>query len=82
MVVDRPLSSGPSTLSCFASILATLHRIGRSQASVAFSCCALICLSWICHSNWQEQIAHFATDVVEPDGMKPDAVEPDAGLEV
>jgi hypothetical protein len=45
---------------------------------VASSCSALICLSWICHSDWQEQIATVSADVVEPDAMELDAVEPDA----
>ncbi|XP_062167007.1 hydroxycinnamoyl-CoA:piscidic acid hydroxycinnamoyltransferase-like [Alnus glutinosa] len=57
---------------------ATLYRIGCSQASVAYSCSALICLSWICHSDWQEQIA----DAVESNTREPDGVEPDVGPEV
>jgi len=36
-------------------------------AFVASSCSALICLSWICHFDWQEQIAAVATNAVEPD---------------
>jgi hypothetical protein len=67
VVIDKPSSGGSSTLSCSASIWATLYRIGRSQAFVASSCSALICLSWICHFDWQEQIAAVATIAVEPD---------------
>jgi hypothetical protein len=54
------------------------YRIGRSKASVASSCTALICFSWICHSNCHEQIVVVVTDAVEPDIMEPDTVEPDA----
>jgi hypothetical protein len=41
---------------------------------VASSCSALICLSWVCHFDWQEQIADVAADAVEPDVMEPDAL--------
>jgi hypothetical protein len=67
VVVDRPSSGGPSTLSCSASTRAFLYKIGHSQASVASSYSALICLTWICHSDWQEQITAVAADAVEPD---------------
>jgi len=39
---------------------------------VASSCSTLICLSWICHNDWQEQIAVVAVDAMEPDTMEPD----------
>lgn len=52
----------------------------------------MICFSWVCHSDWQEQIVVDAADANEldamgldagePDAMRPDAVEPDAGPEV
>jgi hypothetical protein len=45
---------------------------------VASSCSVMICLSWVCHSNWQGQITAVATDTVELDAMEPDAIEPDA----
>jgi hypothetical protein len=40
-------------------------------------------LSWVCHSDWQEQIDAIAADVEEPNAMELDAmdtyaVEPDA----
>jgi hypothetical protein len=61
---------------------------------VAYSCSALICFSWLCHSDWQEQITVDAKerdtvgldarelDAMEPDTGEPDAMEPDAGPEV
>jgi len=57
----------------------------------------LICYSWVCHSDWQEQISAEAADAEEPtavglgalelDAMEldtgvPDVVEPYAGPEV
>jgi hypothetical protein len=76
-VVDRPSSGGPPTLSHSASIRASLYRIGCCQAFVFFSCSVLICLSWLYHSDWQEQIVVVAADVVEPDAMEPNIVEPE-----
>jgi hypothetical protein len=59
---------------------------------VVYSCSALIYFSWVCHFDWQEQIAADSAnakelDAVGPDAMEsdtrePDAVEPDAGPEV
>jgi len=59
---------------------------------MAYSCSSLICFSWVCHSNWQEQIVVDAADAEEPNAMGPDAmeldtgepnaVEPDVGLKV
>jgi hypothetical protein len=46
---------------------------------VAYSCSSLICFSWVCHSDWQEQIAIDTTDAEESDAMRLDAVEPDTG---
>jgi hypothetical protein len=34
----------------------------------------LICLSWVGHSNWQEQINAIVADAVEPDAMELDVV--------
>jgi hypothetical protein len=67
VVVDRPSSGSPSSLSCSTSTWVALYRIYHSQASTASSCGALICLSSVCHSDWQEQIPAIAADVVEPD---------------
>jgi len=44
------------------------------------SCSSLICFSWICHSDWQEQIVVDATDAEEPNVVGLDAIEPDAEL--
>jgi hypothetical protein len=54
---------------------------------VAFSCSVLICLSWVCYFDWQEQIVAMAADDEEPDAvehdaMHLDAMDPDAGPEV
>jgi hypothetical protein len=46
--------------------------------SAASSCSALTCLSWVCHSNWQEQIADVVVDAEKPDVVEPDAMDPDA----
>jgi len=44
-------------------------------------------LSWVCHSDWKEQIVVVAADAEEPDDMELDTVEldamdPDAGLKI
>jgi hypothetical protein len=39
------------------------------KAFAASSCSVLICLSWVCHSDWQEQIAVVAADAMEPDAL-------------
>jgi hypothetical protein len=46
---------------------------------VAYSCSTLICFSWVCHSDWQEQIIANANDTVGPDVVEPDATELDTG---
>jgi hypothetical protein len=58
--------------------LATPYRIDHPQAFVAYSCNALICFSWVCHSDWQEQITANAADEEEPDVVGPNTGEPDA----
>jgi hypothetical protein len=45
---------------------------------MAFTYSALICLSWVCHSDWQEQITDVAIDAGEPDVVEPNTVEPNA----
>jgi hypothetical protein len=49
---------------------------------VVYSCSVLIFFSWVCHFDWQEQIAADATDAEEPYDMGSDVVEPDARPEV
>jgi hypothetical protein len=58
---------------------ATLHRSDFVQQNAAntksnrfftaSSCSALICSSWVCHSDWKEQIATVATDAKELDAL-------------
>jgi hypothetical protein len=60
VIVDKTSFGDPSTLLCSTSTLAALYRIDHSHASAAFSCGALICLSCVCHSDWQDQISDVA----------------------
>jgi hypothetical protein len=91
VVVDRRSSGYPYIVSYSASIYEAPYRIDP-PASAAYSCSSLICFSWVCHSNWQEQIAAdvphaeepdvVGLDAVEPDAMEPDTGEPNPGVEV
>jgi hypothetical protein len=67
VVVERPSTGCPSISASSASKYATPHEIGLF--STAYSCIALICSSWVCHSDWQEQIVVVAADAVEPDAL-------------
>jgi hypothetical protein len=41
---------------------------------MASSYSALNCSSWVCNSDWEEQIAAIAADVEEPDAVDLDVV--------
>jgi len=73
VVVDRRSSGYPYIVSYSASIYEAPYRIDP-PASAAYSCSSLICFSWVCHSNWQEQIVVDATDAKEPNAMGLDVV--------
>jgi hypothetical protein len=73
VVANRTSSVGPSTPSCFASKSVAPCSIDHFPPSAAFWN-AWICLTWICHYDWQEQISAEVAYAEAPGALELDAM--------